>query len=86
MRQTSDDKVTMQVTPSKLLFRGRGHKSFVKSAFFVVAQVVVKGARNAANDTLTPLSDPPFSKDDENEGAFSFKRHRADAMSFVRFS
>ncbi|KAH9171007.1 P-loop containing nucleoside triphosphate hydrolase protein [Lactarius sanguifluus] len=31
-----------------------------------------RGARNATNDTLTPLSDPPFSKDDESEGAYIF--------------
>ncbi|KAH9166102.1 P-loop containing nucleoside triphosphate hydrolase protein [Lactarius sanguifluus] len=31
-----------------------------------------RGARDAANDTLTPLSDPPFSKDDESEGAYIF--------------
>ncbi len=30
-----------------------------------------RGARNA-NDALTPLSDPPFSKDDESEGAYIF--------------
>ncbi|KAN0130509.1 P-loop containing nucleoside triphosphate hydrolase protein [Lactarius tabidus] len=30
-----------------------------------------RGARNA-NDTLTPLDDPPFSEDDESEGAYLF--------------
>ncbi|KAH9008258.1 P-loop containing nucleoside triphosphate hydrolase protein [Lactarius hengduanensis] len=31
-----------------------------------------RGARNAANDTLTPLSDPPFAQDDESEGTYIF--------------